>query len=157
LSFFDIVITLALAIVAFTAFSQIRGLNKEIDFVRRRSLDHTSDLAEEILKLQDEVRKLRVQSRMGGGTLKFTPDVRIDELSAIHPAATDVLASFHIGGCSDCAVDDSDTLAGAAREKGVELETLLTALNGLLEPDGKTAKDLERIGTSGLLQIQTSR
>ncbi len=74
MSFFDIVLTIALIIVGFVAFAQIRGLNKEIDFVRRRSLDHTSDLAEEILKLQDDIRKLRVQSRMGSGTLKFTPE-----------------------------------------------------------------------------------
>lgn len=157
MSFFEIVLFLALVIVAFVAFNQIRGLNKEIDFVRRRSLDHTSDLAEEILKLQEDVRKLRLQTRMGGGTIRFTPDVRIDELTAIHPAATDVLASFHIGGCSDCAVDDADTLAGAAREKGVELDKLLGALNGLLDPNGKTVETLEKIGTSGLLQIQSTR
>jgi hypothetical protein len=50
----------------------------------------------------------------------------------MHPQAAQVLAGFHLGGCSSCAVDDRQTLAEAAGVNGRELEPILVALNTLV-------------------------
>ena len=76
----------------------------------------------EILKLQ---RKLQI-----------TPDMPIGKIMAVHPQAQQVLAGFHLGGCSSCLVDDAQTLAEAAAVNGRALEPILVALNTLVADNG---------------------
>jgi hypothetical protein len=42
-----------------------------------------------------------------------------------------VLGSFHLGGCSNCAVSDVDTLEGACQTYGVDQKALMAALEAL--------------------------
>ena len=44
----------------------------------------------------------------------------------------EVLASFHLGGCSHCAVSDVDTLEGACQSYGIDQSALMGALNDLV-------------------------
>jgi len=44
-----------------------------------------------------------------------------------------VLASFHLGGCSHCAVSDVDTIEGACQSYGIDQRALMTALNQLID------------------------
>jgi hypothetical protein len=41
-----------------------------------------------------------------------------------------ILMRFHIGGCSMCGFDDSDTIAKVAEDNGVPLAVLVQAING---------------------------
>jgi hybrid cluster-associated redox disulfide protein len=50
----------------------------------------------------------------------------------VHPRVQDVLASFHLGGCSHCAVSDVDTIEGACQTYGIDQAALMGALNGLI-------------------------
>lgn len=50
----------------------------------------------------------------------------------VHPLAGQVLASFHIGGCSSCAVDGSTRLDLAVASSGQTVEPIIVALNNLI-------------------------
>ena len=58
----------------------------------------------------------------------------IAEAMQMHPRVAEVLASFHLGGCSQCAVSDVDTIEGACQTYGIDQAALMQALNGLIEP-----------------------
>jgi hypothetical protein len=61
------------------------------------------------------------------------------------------LADFHLGGCSNCAVSDVDTLEGACRSYGIDLESLMLALNRLLiQPARKDSDKPIKIGSGGM-------
>ena len=51
----------------------------------------------------------------------------------LHPQAQQILAGYHLGGCSSCAIDDGDTLAAICQSSGIAPATLLSDLNRLLE------------------------
>ena len=51
---------------------------------------------------------------------------------AFHPAARWVFAAYHIGGCSQCAMSEEETLAQLAEAYGLPLEKLIRDLNSLL-------------------------
>ena len=103
-------------LVALWAFRRASALEKEIAFVRRRSQAQIDELTDEMFKLQGELRHVRALVRTGG-TLRFSPDLRIDELADLHPDAPAVLATFHIGGCQSCAVDVSGRSGGRMRSR----------------------------------------
>jgi hybrid cluster-associated redox disulfide protein len=63
----------------------------------------------------------------------FVPDMTVEEALAFHPAARWVFASYHIGGCSHCAMSDEETLAQLAEGYGLPLEKLIRDLNSLLK------------------------
>ena len=66
------------------------------------------------------------------GELPVSGEMRMGEILAVHPQAQQVLAGFHLGGCSSCMVDDNQSLAEAAALNGRELEPILLALNVLV-------------------------
>jgi hypothetical protein len=80
---------------------------------------------QELMTLKFELLKLQ-------GNLKITPEMQIGEVVAAHPLAQQVLAGFHIGGCSSCSVDDRQTLGEAVAVNGRQLEPVLAALNTLV-------------------------
>jgi hypothetical protein len=51
-----------------------------------------------------------------------------------------ILAGFHLGGCSDCAIEPDETLAQICAERGLAVDTLVGNLNMLVadsaEPQG---------------------
>jgi hypothetical protein len=52
----------------------------------------------------------------------------------MHPRVAEVLASFHLGGCSQCAVSDVDTIGGACQTYGIDEAALMQALQSLIAP-----------------------
>jgi hybrid cluster-associated redox disulfide protein len=50
----------------------------------------------------------------------------------LHPQAGEVLASFHLGGCAHCAINEQETLEEITAGYGVKTDALLEALNGLI-------------------------
>ncbi len=82
-------------------------------------------------RLQEEVVGLHTEIRRRAGEIRFTPTMTIAEARAMHPLAQQVLASFHLGGCASCAVNDTDTIAAACAAHDISQEALLGALNKL--------------------------
>ena len=54
--------------------------------------------------------------------------MKIADAIAIAPRIRDVLAQFHLGGCSSCAVNEEHTIEQAALSYGVDLDRLMAAL-----------------------------
>lgn len=61
----------------------------------------------------------------------FVPEMTVGEALASHPAARWVFAAYHIGGCSQCAMSEEETLAQLAEGYGLPLEKLIRDLNTL--------------------------
>ena len=64
---------------------------------------------------------------------KFEPEMTVEQALAFHPAARWVFSSYHLGGCSTCAMSNEETLAEVAEGYGLSLERLLRDLNSLLD------------------------
>jgi hybrid cluster-associated redox disulfide protein len=126
-------------VVAAGALGLVWKLNGELATATRR-LDRYNkalfDANDEIRRLregvEEDVAKLRVAVRRQQGSLVFTPEMTVREVMLAHPQAEQVLASFHLGGCSHCAVEPGDRLADACQEHGVDLQTVVGNLNLLM-------------------------
>ena len=130
---------IALAVAA-VAMGFVWKLNSELAVATRR-LDRYNkalfDANDEIRRLregvEEDVAALRVAMRQQGGALEFTPDMTIREVLMAHPQAEQILAGFHLGGCSHCAVEPGERLADACREHGVDLQVVVGNLNLLTQ------------------------
>ena len=109
---------------------RISSTNSRIYNLRREILENQEQAEQERMTLKFEILKLQ-------GDLKVTPEMKIGEITAMHPQAQQVLAGFHIGGCGSCYVDDKQSLAEAAAVNGRELEPILMTLNTLIAGDNK--------------------
>ena len=115
-------------------------LQQELNTATRR-LDRYNralfDANDEMLQLREELvatgAKLRVELQQRTGTIAFQPEMTVREAQLLHPQAQQILAGFHLGGCSSCAVEPDETLATVAANSGLELDVLLKNLNLLVE------------------------
>ncbi len=102
------------------------------------------DANDEIRQLRDELNataaQLRVEAEQHGrGQLTFVPQMTVRAAMQAHPQAEQILAGFHLGGCSSCAVDPDATLTQVCSENGQDLTELLRRLNLLLAPQTDSA------------------
>ena len=67
-------------------------------------------------------------------TIEFNKDMTVGEAMSTHPNARWVFASYHLGGCSHCAISNEETIEQVAEGYGVPLDKLIEDLNALLEP-----------------------
>lgn len=104
---------------------RVSQINSRVYHLRRELQDVQEEAEQSLAALKFEMLKLQ-------GNLTVTPDMKIGEITAMHPQAQQLLAGFHLGGCSSCAVDDRQTLGEAVAVNGRELEPILAALNTLL-------------------------
>jgi hypothetical protein len=90
-----------------------------------------------------ELLRLKYEHLKAQGELQITGQMKIGEIVAAHPQAQQVLAGFHLGGCTSCMVDDNQSLAEAAALNGRPLEPILVALNGLVadSPNGQLSPE----------------
>lgn len=115
-------------------------LQQELNTATRR-LDRYNralfDANDEMRQLREELvatgAKLRVELQQRTGTIAFQPEMTVREAQLLHPQAQQILAGFHLGGCSSCAVEPDETLATVAANSGLELDVLLKNLNLLVE------------------------
>jgi hybrid cluster-associated redox disulfide protein len=84
-------------------------------------------------ELEETSTRLRLELLMRTGGAQFSPEMTVREAMLLHPLSEQVLAGFHLGGCSSCAVAPDDTLAAICRGHGVDETELLANLNGLLK------------------------
>ena len=64
---------------------------------------------------------------------EFHSQMTVEEVMLFHPEASLVLTSYHLGGCSHCAIREYETLEQVCMGYGIPLEQLLGSLNNLLE------------------------
>jgi hybrid cluster-associated redox disulfide protein len=142
------VIALVLAIIGWSRANAVTG-----DLARTREDLHQArmDLASLRDALQAKIDDLGREARRSAGQLKFVPTMTIADAMQVDPGVAQVLADFHLGGCSNCAVSDVDTLEGACRSYGIDLESLMVALNRLLSQPARMDSDKPiKIGSGGM-------
>lgn len=64
---------------------------------------------------------------------RFTPEMTVDQAFGVHAGARRVFARFHLGGCSNCAISETHTIAGISEDYGIPLPMLLDGLNALFD------------------------
>src|SRR3712207_4708103 len=98
---------LALAVVAFwrerSSRELLRDAQRRLYLAQARFNELESSVRKELQSLRAVVR------RQAAGPL-FDASMRIADAIAIEPRVRDVLAQFHLGGCSACAVDETQTI-----------------------------------------------
>jgi hybrid cluster-associated redox disulfide protein len=120
----------ALAIAALSLFRQ-RFLREALRDAQRRLYLAQARVSELDSTVQKELQTLRGLIRRQTGGLRFEATMKITDAIAIDPRIRDVLAQFHLGGCSSCAVNEDHTIAQAAMSYGVDLDRLMAALTAL--------------------------
>jgi hybrid cluster-associated redox disulfide protein len=66
---------------------------------------------------------------------EFNPSMTIGEALTVHPEAGLVFASYHLGGCAHCGINEIETIEQVCMGYGVPVDSLIASLNALLEDD----------------------
>ncbi|MEP7199599.1 MAG: hypothetical protein ABI874_07270 [Chloroflexota bacterium] len=123
--------------VAWRATRRAGYLQDRLDAANNRYFTLVNQVRDMEENTKRELVDLRVEMKRQAGLLKFEPQMTIGEIYDMHPRAAEVLAGFHLGGCSSCAVSPDQTLASAAQQHNINLNLLVGALTQLA--DGKSA------------------
>ncbi len=123
-------------VVAYLAVRRAGALDERLSRVSDNVMALRSGLNETREQLDAQLADLRWAQRRQAGELKFEPTMTIAEALQMHPRVAEVLASYRLGGCSQCAVSDVDTIEGACQTYGVDQGALMQALQGLIESGG---------------------
>jgi hypothetical protein len=152
-----LLIYLALAIgiiaifMAWRAGVKNKELQERIAQVNSRVYNLRREMQETQEKAQHELLQLKIELLKAKGELKVTPEMKMGEIMAIHPQAQQVLAGFHLGGCSSCSFDSRQTLGEVVAVNGREIQPILVALNTLLtESNGHGTVLPERLKTPNI-------
>ncbi len=126
-----LVVAFLALILAFLAKSSSSDLSDRISDLSSLNYRNTDRLEQEIEELKEQIRKLSFKQLKESGGPVFTKETKIAQAVSLHPEAQSVFASFHLGGCSSCAVSDEETIEEGAKAHNVDTEKLLEALNRL--------------------------
>ena len=88
----------------------------------------------------EQVKEAAAQ-RMAEHDLRFDGDMTVGEAMSVHPKVAEVFAAFHLGGCSNCGISEFETVAQVCMGYGVDVEVLLSVLEGLLDEVDAEASD----------------
>ncbi len=117
---------------AFVAVRRASSLQERLDRTTSELHELRSTTSAALEEMGNKLNDLHLQARRQSGQPIFDPRMTISEAMEVHPKVVDVLASFHLGGCSHCAVSDVDTIEGACQTYGIDQVALMDALNGLV-------------------------
>src|SRR5262245_35766976 len=95
----------SLGIAALALFRQ-RFLRETLRDVQRRLYLAQTRLNELESTMQKELKTLRALMRQQSGGPLLDSTMKIADAIAINPAIREVLAQFHLGGCSSCAINE---------------------------------------------------
>ena len=126
-----LVIAALAVIVAFFALRRVGTLAERIDRTAGSIAELRSALNDTNEKLNTQLTDMRLEQRRQAGETIFSPKMTIAEAMQVHPRVSEVLASFHLAGCSHCAVSDVDTIEGACQTYGIDQVALMNALDEL--------------------------
>ena len=131
----SLVVAVVALLVAFFALRRAGSVQERLERTSAMLYELRGALNETNEKLDEKINDLRLNLRRQAGETIFRPEMTIAEAMDVHPKVRDVLASFHLGGCSNCAVSDVDTIQGACQSYGVDQRSLMEALNNLTRGD----------------------
>lgn len=72
---------------------------------------------------------------------QFVKEMTVGAAMSTHPNARWVFASYHLGGCSHCAISSEETIEQVAEGYGVPLDKLIDDLNSLLSDEEPAAAE----------------
>lgn len=136
LSYITFAVALAAVLLAWNLYRKNGELKERIAQVNSRVYHLRREMLEAQEKAGLQLTGLKFQLLQLKGELQVTPEMKVGEVVALHPQAGQVLAGFHLGGCSSCSVDNNQSLAEAAALNNRDLAPILVALNGLLAEGG---------------------
>jgi hybrid cluster-associated redox disulfide protein len=129
-----LVVAVLALVVAYLAVHRVGVMDNRLSRLSDNLFTLRSELDQSRETLGAQIADLRWSQRRQAGELKFEPTMTIAEALQMHPRVAEVLASFNLGGCSQCAVSDVDTIGGACQTYGIDEAALMQALRGLIEP-----------------------
>lgn len=133
LSILALIIALVAVAYAWKLQQELSTATRRLDRYNRAIFDANDELRSLRADMEQSSAALRVEIMRAGGALRVTPETTMQEVELMHPQVGQVLAAFHVGGCSDCSVAPTDTMAQLCVARDLPLETLLANLNQLVE------------------------
>lgn len=127
-----LVIALIALLIAFFALRRSGSLQERLDRSDSALYELRSALKATNQQLDEKISDLKLSMRRQAGEEIFRPEMTIAEAMEVHPRVEEVLAAFHLGGCSQCAVSEVDTIEGACQSYGIDQQALMQALNSLV-------------------------
>jgi hypothetical protein len=115
---------------------EMTRLIRRLDRYNKSLFDANDEIRHLREELAENTAQLRVELMRQTGAVHVTPEMTVRQVQMLHPQAGQVLAGFHLGGCSSCAVEPDDTLTKLSADHNVNLDQLLSSLN-LLFPAGQ--------------------
>lgn len=131
LEIITILVAAAAIFLAWRARQEIQTVTAKLDRLQATLYETRQEQRTQEEQMESKLAALDVSVQKMTGKLRFDPNLALTDLFENEPRAQAVLAAFHIGGCASCAVDENSTLADAVRERGADLDKVLTALNTL--------------------------
>jgi len=147
-------LTVIALLIGLVALAYAWLVRQDLDKATRR-LDRYNralyDASDRIRKLEESqaatVAELRAEIARSSGKAAFRPSMSVQESYALHPQAQEILAAYHMGGCSSCAVELDDTIGGVCTNAGVDTNQVISDLNALLavQPNNGHTNSIQRV------------
>ena len=64
--------------------------------------------------------------------MTFKKEMMVSEAMELHPEASLVFSSYHLGGCSHCSINGMESIEQVCAGYGVPVDDLIASLNNLL-------------------------
>ncbi len=75
----------------------------------------------------------------------FSKDLTVEQAFKTHAGARRVFAKFHLGGCSNCAISETETVEQVSEGYGIPLDMLMAELEKLFEQPALEVGDKVRL------------
>ena len=75
----------------------------------------------------------------------FTKDLTVEQAFKVHAGARRVFARFHLGGCSNCAISEVETIEQVSEGYGIPLALLMDDLEKLFDQTALEVGDSVRL------------
>ncbi len=76
---------------------------------------------------------------------QFNKDMTVENAFKTHAGARRVFAKFHLGGCSNCSISETETIEQVSQSYGIPLPMLMEELDKLFSHGGLTVGDKVRL------------
>jgi hybrid cluster-associated redox disulfide protein len=76
---------------------------------------------------------------------RFSKDMTVENAFKTHAGARRVFAKFHLGGCSNCAISETETIEQVSEGYGIPLPMLMSELDALFATGSLNVGDKVRL------------
>lgn len=132
---------------------ELGGATRRLDRYNRALFDANDEIRGLRADMERTAAELRVAIMQATDSLRFTPETTVREAELMHPQAAQVLAGFHVGGCTTCAADPGVTLAQICAERSLPVDSLLANLNMLVAAGDASGRNGNAAGAPVLVRI----